>query len=617
MMDKQFFHFETGKIDKENFLSWYFNDPVDVLTLQDPSNLGSFFQSLKKASEKYYLAGFFSYELGYLFEDVFKFRKKSNFPYALFHVYKKPEIVDHSTTGVAFRNNSGCASGCYSSCASGPVQDVDSSENRKRYSVSDLKLNTTGQQYKKNINKIRDYIYRGDIFQANYTMKYKFNFIGSASSLYRDLKAKQNVAYNVFARSGDYHIISLSPELFFSKKKNIVIAKPMKGTMKRGRNLQEDERNRVFLFNDEKNQSENVMIVDLLRNDLGKISSYGSVKVSGLCEVEKYNSLFQMTSTVTGRLKKDTELSGFIKSIFPCGSVTGAPKIRSMEIIRELEKEERKIYTGAIGFIQPGGDAKFNIAIRTILLRNGAGEMGVGGGIVYDSEPDDELKECKLKAYFLVQKPLSKFQLIETLLFDMGLKYVNAHLQRMKDSAEYFDFKFNRNRALSGLKKTLKLLKKKSKVRMLLDREGDIIVEHRELEKGPGEYRILVSKHRIDSKDPFYFHKTTNRELYNQALKQARKKSFFDVLFLNEKGEVTEGAITNIYMEKNGDIFTPPLECGLLNGIIRQNMLRKDRRIKEKIITLKDLRNADALYISNSVIGFQRAELKTITHVKP
>ncbi len=593
-LDKEFFWFETGKCDKENYLSFYFHDPVKILTLTQPKKLQQFFNQIEELSQKYYLAGFFSYELGYLFEDIFQYKKVQAFPYAVFHVYKKPVIINHKKAKP-------------DKPQSYPF-NLFSIDKNLNYEIKNLKLNIKEQEYLDTIDKIRNYIYKGDIFQANYTVKYKFNFSGSALGLYQDLKRKQNVSYNVFAGIGDYYILSLSPELYFAKNKNDIITKPMKGTMKRGNDVIEDNENRLFLYNDGKNRSENVMIVDLLRNDIGKISKYGSVKVSKLFEIEKYDTLFQMTSTIKSKLRDKTSLYKLIKSIFPCGSITGAPKIRSMEIIRELEKEERKVYTGAIGFFQPGGIAKFNVAIRTILLNKNKGEMGVGGGIVYDSRPDDEFKECKLKDHFLVRKPLPEIQLIETILFDKNCKYSGTHLQRLKNSAEYFDFQFNKKEILSRLKMTSKHLHQgRYKVRLLLDKAGNIFIEHKKLGDIPIDYKITISKYRTDSNDAFYYHKTTNRQLYNQELEKIRKKGFYDVIFLNEKGEITEGSITNTYVKKKGFLYTPPIKCGLLNGIIRQAVLKKNQKIKEKIILTKDLSNADAVYISNSIIGFQKA----------
>ena len=346
------------------------------------------------------MAGFFSYELGYLFEKRLQiFNKKSDFPLALFCAYDTPNIFDHRED--RFING-----------------DFHIPSENQNYEMRNAILSVPENEYHKNINKIRESIKKGDIYQANYTMKYHFDFSGSPLGLYNDLKKNQSAAYNVFAEFDDYHILSISPELFFRKKGNKITVKPMKGTVNRGKNIYEDRVKSRFLQADEKNRSENVMIVDLLRNDIGKISETGSVRVKKLYEIEKYNTLFQMTSTIESRLLKNISIRQLIQSIFPSGSVTGAPKIRSMEIINELENDERKIYTGAIGFFEPSGDAVFNVAIRTVLLRGNRGVMGIGGAIVYDSNPEDEFQECLLKGNFLLQHPPGDFQLIETILFD-------------------------------------------------------------------------------------------------------------------------------------------------------------------------------------------------------
>lgn len=585
-----FFWFETNKVDKENFRSFYFNDPVEILTLTDPENLESFFSLLEQLTQKYYVAGFFSYELGYLLEDVFRYRKKSRFPYALFGAYKEPVIFDHKKG--AFIPES----------FSLPDESCD-------YELSNLKINISEQQYFKKLDRIKEHISRGDIYQVNYTVKYKFDFSGSALGLYQDLKQKQNVAYNVFAGFGGYRILSVSPELFFYKNRDCIKVKPMKGTFERGRSVIEDNRNKLFLANDGKNRSENVMIVDLLRNDLGRVSEYDSVKVTKMFEVEKYDTLFQMTSTIKSTLKKNLVLYGLIKGIFPSGSVTGAPKIRSMQIIRDLEKEERKIYTGSIGFFQPDGKAKFNVAIRTVLIKDGKGEMGVGGGIVHDSKMEDELHECNLKAQFLIKKPVASFKLIETLLFDKEFKHLDLHLKRLKESAEYFDFKFNRKEVMAELLNLKTFLENgKYKVRLTLDKSGKITSSYDKVNSAEKDFRITISKHRTSSSNVFYFHKTTNRKLYEQELKAARKKRFFDALFLNEKDEITEGAITNVFIEKNGMLYTPPVECGLLNGVMRQVVTSK-YNVREKTVKLMDLESADDIYISNSIIGFRKADI--------
>ncbi len=592
-----FFFFETNKFDKENHRSYYFLNPVKIVRLEDPGSVDDFLNEFDELTKKYYTAGFFSYELGYCLEEAFKDKIKTSFPPALFCAYEKPAIYDHNTGRFISGN-------------------FDLHPGHADYKINNLRLNITKDEYKENVEKVRDYIRKGDIYQANYTIKYNFDFSGSPMGLYRDLKAKQYVAYNVFAGFDDFYILSLSPELFFRKKGNKITVRPMKGTYRRGRNSSEDKENGEFLACDEKNRSENVMIVDLLRNDIGKVCESGSVKTTKLYEIEKYNSLFQMTSTVEGILEKDLPAGRLIRSIFPSGSITGAPKIRSMEIIRELEKEERKIYTGSIGFFEPSGDSVFNVAIRTILIQGNKGEMGVGGAIVYDSTAEDEFQECELKARFLLQKPAPEFSIIETMLFDEKYLDLDLHINRMRESAEYFDYLFDENalrQKLDGLRKSMP--DGKHKVRLLLDRSGRFTVTYVKPDTGAAEYKIRLSEKRVDSSNIFLFHKTTSRELYEIELNAARQLGFFDIIFMNEKNEITEGAITNFYIKAKGEIFTPPLDCGLLNGTIRQSMLGKGKVI-EKRINLQDIKQAEAFYISNAIIGFKEAVFisKNTTH---
>ncbi|MBN2403567.1 MAG: aminodeoxychorismate synthase component I [Spirochaetes bacterium] len=584
-----FFFFETNKFDKDNYRSYYFIDPVKVIRLDHPESTIDFFNELNELKNKYYVAGFFSYELGYILEEAFKMRVQTDFPYAFFCAYENLVIFDHNLGKFVWDN------------LNLKIRSGD-------YAISNLELNITEDVYSKNIEIIRDYIRKGDIYQANYTVKYKFDFSGSSFALYNDLKQKQFAAYNVFAGFDGMHILSLSPELFFRKRGGSITVKPMKGTWYRGRTLAEDNENRDFLANDEKNRSENVMIVDLLRNDLGKVSKAGSVNTTKLYEVEKYNTLFQMTSTIKSVPENNLSVYDLIKGIFPSGSITGAPKIRSMQIIKELEKEERKLYTGSIGFFEPSGDAVFNVAIRTLLLKNGRGEMGVGGGIVYDSTPEDEFKECKLKADFLVKKTVPEFSLIETILFDRGYEHLDLHIKRMHASAEYFDYIFDRydlENKLIALQKGMK--GEKYKVRVLLSRFGIFTVTKTKIEENNvQELKITLSETHTESNDNYLFHKTTARDFYESELADARERGFFDVVFMNKHGDITEGAITNIYANIRGALITPPVECGLLNGVIRQTLLANGKAREQKL-TLKNLQNAEELYISNSIIGFRKA----------
>ncbi|MBP1711712.1 MAG: para-aminobenzoate synthase, subunit, partial [Deltaproteobacteria bacterium] len=364
-----------------------------------------------------------------------------------------------------------------------------------------------------------------------------------------------------------------------------------------------------------KNQSENVMIVDLLRNDLGRICLPGSVKVKKLFEVEKYETLLQMTSTVTGRLRPQIKISDMIKSLFPCGSVTGAPKIRSMKIISELERGPRNIYTGAIGYFAPDGQAVFNVAIRTIDLRRQSSyqyqaRMGVGGGIVYDSRPKDEFEECRLKGKFLTGT-MPEFALIETMLLENGkIKYLSSHLRRLKKSARYFSIACSVDKIKTALSAYAAKLSGSIRLRLLLKPDGDILIQHQPAASlSASSLFIAVSERKTNSGDPFLYHKTTHRKLYDEEFKRYSARGYFDVVFQNEKDEITEGAISNIFILKKGRWYTPPLSCGLLNGIARQVMIRKLNAI-EKILYLKDLKSADQIVLTNSVRGANTVKLK-------
>ncbi|MEA2081752.1 MAG: aminodeoxychorismate synthase component I [Elusimicrobiota bacterium] len=565
--------------------SYYFKNPVRVIELKSPALSDSFFGEVEKLSEKYYVAGFISYEFGYALENCFGGMPRAGFPLALFAVYKKAEIRDVD-----------------------PIRLYG----KKEFRIKNLKLNVSKREYLSSVRKIKKLIRAGDIYQADYTMKYKFGFEGSAQGFYEDLREKQKTPYAAYLDFGGIKIISLSPELFFSKKGRNITVKPMKGTARRGVDDESDRAQAEFLFNDEKNRSENLMITDLLRNDLGRIAVPGTVMVKKLFEVEKYGTLFQMTSTVNAGIRGGVSFYDIIRNIFPSGSVTGAPKIRSMEILRELETEKRNVYTGAVGFLAPGGKAVFNVPIRTVLLRGGSGEMGVGSGVVYDSKPLEEYAECVLKADFLT-KERKNFCLIESLLFDGKLKNLSAHLDRMRRSAAYFGFYFNDKKirgVLSG--KICKLPHGRRKIRVLLSENGNVSVTAGRA-FAPRALKLLFCGRKVDSSNRFLYHKTTERALFDTELAAARKKGFFDLVFVNEKGLVTEGAVTNVYVEKKGCIYTPPASCGLLKGTIRQKLLA-DGKAREKNLCPGDLKNADAVYVSNAVVGFRKALL--VSHVK-
>lgn len=355
------------------------------------------------------------------------------------------------------------------------------------------------------------------------------------------------------------------------------------------------------------------MIVDLLRNDLGKISQTGSVKVAKLFAVEKYKTLLQMTSTIESKLKSKISFWDFFSSLFPSGSVTGAPKIRTMEIIKDLEKEPRKIYTGAIGYFSPKHDAVFNVAIRTLLIENARGEMGIGSGITYSSHPLDEFKECKLKAQFLTRPA---FQLIETMLLKGGRIFLlELHLARLKRSAEFFGFYYKKNIISSRLRETIKKLSGKSayRLRLLLDANGHVSIETAPLPLLPEsgiKHKICVSAHRINPNNVFLYHKTTNRNLYDLEYKKYKALGYYDVIFTNNKNEVTEGAISNIILQKKGIFYTPPIASGILPGVFREYFIKKHpHKIKQTKIKMSDLKTADNLFCMNSVRGLVKVSL--------
>jgi len=356
-----------------------FQDPEFIISCNDPSLFALSFQDIEGALAKgYYLAGFFSYEAGYNFEKKLHKDKKYDFPLIYLGAYKRPRQSKVNPFGQV------------------PVD-----------CPQDLRLNITRKQYSLDIGTIRDYIAKGDVYQITYCLKLFFKYRGDPLPLYYQLLKEQPVPYPAYIQTDRFHILSLSPELFIKKKSAHLVTKPMKGTWPRGNGMLPDLIAPLRLKYDRKNRAENVMIADLLRNDLGRMGV--NIKAPALFEVARYKTLCQMTSTVTAKVEKNIPVYKLFSSVFPSGSVTGAPKIRAMEIINELERQERKIYTGAIGYISPDRDMFFNIPIRTLLIQGNQGEMGIGGGIVWDSTPDGEWSEGLLKAKFLTDLAKTPF----------------------------------------------------------------------------------------------------------------------------------------------------------------------------------------------------------------
>ncbi len=587
---------ETNRFSGENRKSYVFHGPEEVLRADTCEEVPAVFEAMERLSKDRYLAGYFSYELGYCLEDRLRRDVLCGVPLVWLGVFDRALVFDHAEN--SFEGDTG---GIFSA---GPAE-------KSPYSIRNLRLDISREDYVRKVDRIRRYIEAGDIYQANFTTKYRFDFEGCYLSFYRDLKQKQEVPYSAFIKAGESYVLSISPELFLRKTGRRVSTRPMKGTMGRGLTLRDDRRRAAALKDDIKNRAENLMIVDLERNDLGRISDTGSVRVEDLFTVEKYQTLFQMTSTVTAELKEGVGFMEIFRSLFPSGSVTGAPKIRAMEIIRELEASPRGVYTGAIGFVAPGGDAVFNIPIRTVAINGGEGEMGVGSGIVYDSDPESEYGECRLKAEFLLREPL-EFSLIETMLWGGWLNRLELHLARLRESAEYFGFDYDEALARKALEEKERELEsgKRYRVRLLLSRDGACTVSATPIpETPPMEHTAAVSDAKTSSGDVFLFHKTTNRGLYDSEHSKYGARGFFDVIFTNERGEVTEGAISNVFIKKGGVFYTPPVECGLLNGVFRRDFISKHPECRQEVLTLDDLYSADEVYMANSVRGMVRVRL--------
>jgi len=582
---------ETTKPTPENRYSYLFIDPIRMVSAQ-PKDVQSFrvlWQQIESYTEKHYAAGYVPYENGYVVMDLPLPSGTDPSHKIFFGIYPEPYMFDH-------------ASGRFEGAVP-PLHEPASDD----YRISDISIRTSKEKYIAAVEQIKHHIAEGNTYQVNYTTRLDFTFSGSPIALYGALRSEQPTAYSALMKYGDTWILSLSPELFFRIDGSLITSRPMKGTMRRGRTTAEDEELAHTLQHDVKNRAENLMIVDLLRNDIGRIAETGSVAVPELLTVEKYRSVLQMTSTITGKLRRSVRFSDIIEALFPCGSVTGAPKHRTMQIIRELEDSPRGIYTGAIGMIKPGGDAVFNVPIRTVEMRGDRSSMGIGSGIVWNSDPAEEYEECLLKAQFLTNrhKPI---ELIESLRYERGYCRLEMHIHRLFDSARYFDIPADGENIKNALHRVEKKFDKNSiyKVRLLLKEDGGIETGYEKIPPVIEQpVRLKICSTPTDSNDRFLFHKTNRRELYITEYNIAQKEGYFDVLFQNERGQITEGAITNLYIKKNDVLFTPPVSCGLLNGVFRQ-MLLAEGKAEEKVMTLEEIAIAGELYVSNSVRGLIR-----------
>ncbi|CAE6776872.1 Isochorismate synthase MenF [Paraburkholderia domus] len=499
--------------------------------------------------------------------------------------------------------------------------------------TANVRASVDPKQFNEAIDAIHAALRAGDSYQVNYTYRLDFDVFGSPTALYRRLRARQPVPYGaLIALPGGNWVLSCSPELFIEKQGAMLRARPMKGTAPRSADPVADRHAAEFLANDPKNRAENVMIVDLLRNDLSRVAQTGSVNVPALFSVEPYASVWQMTSTVYSTLRAGTSFAEIMRALFPCGSITGAPKHRTMQLIEELESTPRGLYTGAIGWLDAPSTAKsenacgdfcLSVAIRTLTLSPTAqlgelqGKMGVGAGIVLDSVAADEYAECQLKASFLTGAEPG-FELFETMYAtrEEGVRHLSRHLARLSASAATFGFKLDDGNAIHAqiAEKCAALpAQTPHRMRLVLSKNGTVQITAAvltPLAESPvgvllGPDHDFLATH---ADDPLLRHKTTRRAEYDRGWREAEEKGAFDTLFFNERGELTEGGRSNVFVKLAGRWWTPPLNSGVLPGIMRGVLLEDtDLQAAERVLTRVDVQNAKALLVCNALRGAVQA----------
>lgn len=466
----------------------------------------------------------------------------------------------------------------------------------------------TPERYAAAIAAIKEQIAAGYTYQVNYAFRLRAPFAGDPWRYFLELVEAQEPGYGAYVDTGRYVICSASPELFIRRDGQAVISRPMKGTARRGLSWEGDRCQAEWLQQSEKNRAENVMIVDMIRNDLGRVAEPGSVAVDELFTVERYPTVWQMTSSVSATT--DVAHSRLLQATFPCASITGAPKRSTMDIIATLEEEPRHIYTGSIGYMAPGRCLQLNVAIRTVLVdrQSGQAEYGVGGGIVWDSTPDDELEETANKARVLTARR-PPFRLLETMRWqpEGGYFLLEQHLQRLQQSAEYFGFAIDPGAITAELEqRAARFGDAVQRVRLLLDRSGAVSLDISPYVADRTPRRVCVAPEPIDRDNPFLYHKTTHRAVYERAL--AACPGYDDVLLWNEAGELTESCRASVVLELDGERVTPTVNSGLLPGTYRAWLLQTGQ-VSERVVHVADLARCTGLWLVNALRGEEEALL--------
>jgi para-aminobenzoate synthetase/4-amino-4-deoxychorismate lyase len=548
-----------------------FTDPREIVETRDPEEVAACLERLRGKDA----AGFLGYEAGHSLETRLAPLRAppgdDDAPLLWFGLFERQEEVD---TGAFLPDPAGAWAG------------------RARPLISRAEYETA-------LAAVKAHIFAGDVYQANLTFAADVPVAGSPLALYAAIRARARAGHGGIVFTGTHWLLSFSPELFFTLEGGKVTTRPMKGTAPR-------DADPAAFAADPKQRAENLMIVDLLRNDLSRVAKPGSVKVPALFAVETYPTILQLTSTVTGELEDGLGPIDLIQAIYPCGSITGAPKIRAMEIVHALEASRRGPYCGAIGRLACTGEAAFNVAIRTLTLKAGdkLARLGLGSGIVADSGAEDEWRECLTKGAFV--ETGRSFDLVETMRFDPvdGIAALDRHLARMKASAEALDFRFDRHEARNDLQAAT-FRAGASRIRLLLSKAGALAIEVRSLDPEPdGPVAVAVGALPVAPDDFRLRHKTSDRGFYDEAREGC---GAFEILFRDPDGFLTEGSFTNLFVEKDGRLVTPPLSRGLLPGVLRARLI-EERRAVEGDLVEADL--GGTFFVGNAVRGLIPARLR-------
>ncbi|MEO8276526.1 MAG: aminodeoxychorismate synthase component I [Thermoanaerobaculia bacterium] len=567
---------------------WLFEDPVESFVAATAEEVPDLLARVERATESgLWSVGCVDYEAAPAFDPALRVRPRpvdSREPFASFSLFTAPQSREPVTMWQPAK-------------------------------LRDLRACLGVEEHAAAVAAIHAAIAAGETYQVNFTFVLEAGFDGDPEALFWRLAPASGAPHAAFLDLGESALVSLSPELFFERRGDLIVMRPMKGTRPRGRYLEEDERLASELVNSPKERAENLMIVDMIRNDLGKLAETGTVAVEKLLEAERYPTVWQMTSTIAAQTR--ASLPELFRALFPCASVTGAPKARTMDWITRLESRPRGIYCGAIGWVAPGGLSCFSVAIRTAVVdcERGKLEYGVGSGVVWESQASAEYQECLTKGRALEAQPRT-FSLFETMLWrpGCGVHLLDGHLSRLVTSAKFFGFQLDELALREIVTAELETLQWKEtsrqRLRLELASDGRVTLTRKHFPSERRHWTVLLASRPVASQDTALFHKTTHREIYDAALEEARAAECDEAILWNERGELTEGTRTNLILEMGGERLTPARDSGLLAGVFRQSLLDR-RKVREAVLQKSDLVRADRILLVNALRGWIPATLRS------